>query len=105
MSAINAALGQIDLVLVGAEGDLAGPALSPLRLDIDDAGDPVELPGGKLVYPPTIHGTPLHELAATLVDENNPARSRFLRMTGPPRGREECALEDHRVHVMAAAWS
>jgi AAA domain (dynein-related subfamily) len=82
MSAITAALGQIDEI--GAEGDLDANVPDPVSLDLDGVSDPVVLPDGKVVYPPTIHGTPLHELATSLMDAQNPARSRFLRMIGPP---------------------
>ena len=82
MSAITAALGQIDRI--GAEGDMEANTTDPVSFDPDDVSDPVTLPEGNVVYPPTIHGEPLHELAANLMDGHNPARSRFLRMIGPP---------------------
>ena len=82
MSAITAALGQIDRI--GAEGDMEANTTDPVSFDPDGVSDPVTLPEGNVVYPPTIHGEPLHELAANLMDGHNPARSRFLRMIGPP---------------------
>jgi hypothetical protein len=80
MSAITAALSQIDEV--ASEGDLAPQGLDDLSLEA--AGEPVELPDGRMVFPPSIHGEPLHGLAGKLLDSKDPARSRFLRLIGPP---------------------
>jgi hypothetical protein len=80
MSAISAALAQIDDV--ADEGDLKPDGLDALTLE--SAGEAVELPDGKVVYPPSIHGEPLHELATRLLDTDDPQRSRFLRLIGPP---------------------
>jgi len=82
MSALTAALGQIDKI--GAEGDMDANATDPVTFDSGDVCDPITLPEGNIVYPPTVHGEPLHELAANLMAGENPGRSRFLRMIGPP---------------------
>src|SRR5262245_41756612 len=80
MSAIDAALGAIDRV--AAEGDLAPDATVPLALE--SVCEPIRLPDGKLIYPSVIHGEPVHELAAKLLDLQSPRESRFLRLIGPP---------------------
>jgi nitric oxide reductase NorQ protein len=80
MSAITAALSQIDGV--AAEGDLAPDAAAPLELET--AGDPIVLPDGKRIYPPCLHGQPIDELALALLDMQEPAKSTFLRLIGPP---------------------
>ena len=81
MSAIEAALNQIDDV--AAEGDLDSPPPAEL-LELEQAGDPIELPDGKRIYPPTLYGQPVDELACCLLDMDNPAASTFLRLIGPP---------------------
>ena len=81
MSAIHAALNTIDQV--AQDGDLTAERPSePLALDA--LSDPVVLPDGKRIYPPRLHGRPVHELACALLDINHPDRSTFLRLTGPP---------------------
>ena len=81
MGAIHAALNTIDQV--AQEGDLVADRPSePLALDA--LADPVVLPDGKRIYPPRLHGRPVDELACALLDINQPARSTFLRLTGPP---------------------
>jgi len=81
MGAIDAALDQIDRV--AAEGDLAAPACAE-SLELETAGEPIELPDGKRIYPPRLHGQPFDELAFALLDMNRPAESTFLRLIGPP---------------------
>jgi hypothetical protein len=84
MSALDAALRQIDDV--AADGDLAAPtpiAALPV-IDPDDAGEPVALPDGRTIYVPRLHGRRVDELACALLDLEQPARSKFLRLTGPP---------------------
>jgi hypothetical protein len=80
MSAITAALSQIDGV--AAEGDLAPDPAAPLELET--AGEPILLPDGKRIYPPSLHGQPIDELALALLDMEDPAGSTFLRLIGPP---------------------
>ena len=80
MSAITAALSQIDRV--AADGDLVPEANSPLELET--AGEPIVLPDGKRIYPPSLHGAPVDELALALLDMHDPAASSFLRLIGPP---------------------
>ena len=82
MSAITAALSQIDGV--ASEGDLVpDPAAS---LELEAAGAPILLPDGKRIYPPSLHGAPVDELALALLDMQAPAASTFLRLIGPPGG-------------------
>ena len=73
MSAITAALSQIDRV--AAEGDLAPDPAAPLELEV--AGEPILLPGGKRIYPPCLHGQPIDELALALLDMNEPGSRRY----------------------------
>lgn len=81
-SGIAAALGEIDRI--GEEGDLDANAPAPVNFDVDAVGDPVVLPDGKRIYPPLMFGEPVDEVACKLIDTENPAASRFLRLTGPP---------------------
>jgi hypothetical protein len=80
MSAIDAALGAIDRV--AAEGDLAPEPSAPLELEA--SAEPVMLPDGRRIYPSLLHGEPVDRLACALLDMHDPARSTFLRLTGPP---------------------
>src|SRR3954468_6980377 len=80
MSAIDAALGAIDRV--AAEGDLAPDPAAPLELET--AAEPVLLPDGRRIYPPLLHGEPVDRIACALLDMDDPARSTFLRLIGPP---------------------
>ena len=80
MSAITAALTQIDEV--AADGDLVPDPAAPLELET--AGEPILLPDGKRIYPPSLHGQPVDELAVALLDMDDPAQSSFLRLIGPP---------------------
>jgi hypothetical protein len=82
MSAITAALAQLDDV--AAEGDLAVDPLPSDPLALEPPGDPIELPGGKRIYPPLLHGEPVDRLALALLDMDDPARSSSLRLVGPP---------------------
>jgi hypothetical protein len=82
-SALMDSLNQIDEV--AAEGDLDAPSRDPLTpVDPDDAGPEVNLPDGRTLYIPRVHGERIDTLACDLLDINNPARSRFLRLIGPP---------------------
>jgi hypothetical protein len=82
-SAIAAARQRINDV--GADGDLDGTRVpGEIDLDVDSLTDPIELPDGKLIYPPRLHGEPIDLVACALLDMQDPSRSRFLRMTGPP---------------------
>ena len=82
MSAITAALGQLDDV--AAEGDLAPDPLPSDSLELQAPSDPILLPDGKRIYPPTLHGEPVDRLALALLDMDDPAGSSFLRLVGPP---------------------
>src|SRR3954447_19381138 len=95
MSAINAALGAIDRV--AAEGDLAPDPSVPLELEA--SAEPVVLPDGRRIYPPLLHGEPVDRLACALLDMDDPARSTFLRLIGPPgAGKSQIARAiAHRV--------
>ncbi len=80
-SALSAALGQMDTV--AAEGDL-NAGLTSIDFDLEAVGDAIELPDGKKIYVPFLHGTPVDELACALLDMHHPGRSKFLRLIGPP---------------------
>src|SRR3954454_16887523 len=81
--AIPAARQQINDV--GADGDLdAATTPADIHLDLDAVADPIELPDGKRIYPPHLHGEPIDELACALLDMQDPRRSRFLRLVGAP---------------------
>ena len=82
MSAINAALNQIDRV--ADEGNLTPAARTGELINLEALGEPILLPDGKRIYPPRLHGQPIDELACALLDMDNPAESTFLRLTGPP---------------------
>jgi nitric oxide reductase NorQ protein len=82
MSAINAALNQIDRV--AEEGDLTAVRQAGGPLELETLAEPILLPDGKRIYPPRLHGQPIDELACALLDMENPAESTFLRLTGPP---------------------
>ena len=82
MSAIDAALATIDGV--GAEGELDAAAPAPASFDLDGVADPILLPDGKRIYPPRLFGEPIDEVACRLIDTEDPAASRFLRLIGPP---------------------
>ena len=57
MSAITAALGQIDEI--GGEGELDANAADPISFDLDAVADPIVLPDGKRIYPPLLFGEPI----------------------------------------------
>ena len=81
MGATASALDKINNV--AEEGDLTTPPLSQ-KVDMSGLADPITLPDGKVIYPPRLHGEPVHELAAKLIDLKHPSRSRFLQLVGPP---------------------
>ena len=60
------------------------PRSPPSRSTLESAGEPIVLPDGKRIYPPLLHGEPVDELACALLDMDDPARSTFLRLIGPP---------------------
>jgi hypothetical protein len=82
MSAIAAALAQLDDV--AAEGDLAPDPLPSDSLELQAPSDPIVLPDGKRIYPPTVHGERVDALALALLDMDDPARPAFLRLIVPP---------------------
>ena len=82
MSAINSALATIDRI--GADGDMDANVTDQVSFDLDAVSDPIVLPDGKRIYPPLLFGEPIDEVACKLIDTENPAASRFLRLTGPP---------------------
>src|SRR6478609_50077 len=82
MSAITAALRRLDDV--AAEGDLTPDPLLSDSLEFEAPNDLIVLPDGKRIYPPTLHGERVDALALALLDTNDPARSAFLRLIGPP---------------------
>jgi hypothetical protein len=81
VSAIDAAMATIDRI--GAEGELDANVADPIGLDVEAVPDPIHLPDGRDVYMPTVRGTPLDDIVCGLIDDN-PAKSRFLRLIGPP---------------------
>src|SRR4249919_1296184 len=82
-TAIAAARRQINDV--GAEGDLHGaPDAEVIDLELDGVADAIELPDGKVIYPPKLHGEPIDKIACALLDMQEPSRSKFLRLIGPP---------------------
>lgn len=81
-SVISSALEQIDQV--GAEGELDATGPEPISFDLDGVADPVVLPDGKRIYPPRLFGEPIDEVACRLIDTQDPAASRFMRLIGPP---------------------
>src|SRR5262245_15891221 len=80
MSAIAESLEQIDAV--AREGDLAAELDPSLQEDVEQ--DAITLPCGRVIYPPKIFGTPVDEIACSLLDAQDPADARFLRLIGPP---------------------
>jgi MoxR-like ATPase len=82
MTALDAALAQLDRV--ADEGDLTAERATEALPELDGLADPVELPDGRRIYPPRLHGQPIDEIACALLDMDDPARSTFLRLTGPP---------------------
>jgi hypothetical protein len=82
MSATQAALEQIDDV--AEEGDLSVELNSLQTLEASCEEDAITLPCGRVIYPPRIFGTPVDEIACALLDAQDPARARFLRLIGPP---------------------
>lgn len=81
-SAITAARQQI--AQVGQDAQLAPTGLSDVDLALDTIAEAIELPDGKTIYPPKLHGAPIDQLACNLLDMQQPARSKFLRLIGPP---------------------
>lgn len=79
-TAIDSALAQIDGV--AEEGELA--AETEALMSIDEPLGAIALPDGRMIYPPSLYGEPLHEIACRLLDTQDPARSRYLRLIGPP---------------------
>ena len=82
-AATKDALDQIDDV--ARDGDLSvAPLIDLDEFDLECSTPPIELPDGKRIYPPTLFGEPIHELAARLLDMKDPAASKFLKLIGPP---------------------
>lgn len=81
MSAIAAARRQINDV-----ADEAGLAIDVTNVELADKGlaEAVTLPDGKRIFPTKIGGVAIHKIAAALLDMQDPAASRFLKLTGPP---------------------
>jgi MoxR-like ATPase len=76
-------LAQLDAV--AAEGDLTPEHPLPTdALELEPPGEPIALPDGKRIYPPMLHGRRVDDLALALLDADDPARSNFLRLIGPP---------------------
>jgi len=73
-----------DINDVAAEGDLDTTPLADLEFDLEALADPIRLPDGKVIYPPRLHGEPIHTLACGLLDMHQPAASKYLKLIGPP---------------------
>jgi hypothetical protein len=101
MSAITAALRQLDDV--AAEGDLAPDPLHADTLALEPPSDPILLPDGKRIYPPTWHGERVDALALALLDMDDPARSSFLRLVGPPGAGKEPDRPSDRLPAVGRA--
>jgi hypothetical protein len=67
---------------LAAEGDLT-PDAEPLD-SLDAPLHKLVLPDGRTLYPPSLFGRPLHEVACDLMDLEDPTMSRFIRLIGPP---------------------
>jgi hypothetical protein len=79
-TAIDEAIDTINSV--AEEGELAAETEQLARLDA-----PLQelvLPDGRVLYPPRLHGEPLHEVACSMIDTEDPTKSRFPRLIGPP---------------------
>lgn len=74
------ALGVVDEL--AAEGDLT-PESEPLDT-LDAPLHKLVLPDGRTLYPPSLFGRALHEVACDLMDLEHPTLSRFIRLVGPP---------------------
>ena len=74
------ALGVVDEL--AAEGDLT-PASEPLDT-LDAPLHRLVLPDGRTLYPPSLFGRALHDVACDLMDLDDPTLSRFIRLIGPP---------------------
>lgn len=91
-SAIAGTLAQADQV--AAKGDFAAPQLIDVNsIDLGDLADPIRLPDGKVIYPPLLHGEPVHTVACGLLDMVDPAASKFLKLIGPPGTGKALALD------------
>jgi hypothetical protein len=73
MSALDTALDTIDAV--AGEGDLVPLRATADPLELKSAGEPIVLPDGRRIYPPSLHGQPIDELACALLDMDDPAES------------------------------
>ena len=82
MSAINSALAAIDEI--GAEGEMDSNLPEAVSFDLEAVAEPIVLPDGKRIYPPLLFGEPIDELACKLINVDDPAASRFLRLIGLP---------------------
>lgn len=80
-SAIDNLLDKVDAA--AAEGDLAAERAGIVD-SLKDPGEAIMLPDGRRIYPPRVLGVPAHEIIADLLDAQDPSRSRFVRLIGPP---------------------
>ena len=99
-TAIDQALATVDDV--AAEGDLTAEARALLTLDAT-THEAIVLPDGRTIYPPSLFGEPLHEVACRLLDAQDPTRSRYLKLIGPARDRQEPDRQGDRLHQLAPA--
>jgi MoxR-like ATPase len=83
-SAIAAGLGIVDDI--AADGGITA-TVEEVDDSLDTPAVKVVLPdgrNGRTIYPPSLFGRPLHEVACDLMDLEDPAQSRFMRLIGPP---------------------
>ena len=100
MSALDAALQQIDDV--AADGDLAATPIAALpAIDPEDAGEPVELPDGRTIYVPRLHGRRVDELACALLDLDAPGALEVPAPDRPARHGQEPARARDRARAVA----
>jgi hypothetical protein len=72
---------------VRAKAAAAGMAVtttSMADIELGFACEPIAMPDGSTIVPPSVLGRPVHELVCDLIDWKNPAKSRFVRLVGPP---------------------
>jgi hypothetical protein len=67
---------------VAQEGELGAQSreLATVEHDLEL----VELPDGRRIYPPRVFGERIDDVALNLLDLDDPAESKFLRLVGPP---------------------
>lgn len=80
-SALSNLLDKVDAA--ATDGDLQADRAT-VADTLQQPGTPIALPDGRRIYPPNVLGVGAHEVIANLLDTQDPARSRFVRLIGPP---------------------